>query len=124
MPTRPGAKTPINANTTGRFLSIEQVAAELNITTSQAYALLRSGSLPALKIGGRGQWRVERTRLEAWIEVTYAETETYVGEHPMAAGNVWRDEFGRPTHPGDPDVLDDPDVTSASHIESTLPNEG
>ena len=47
MPARPGATTPINANTTGRFLSVEQVAAELNVTTSQSYALLRSGSLPA-----------------------------------------------------------------------------
>jgi len=83
MPARPEANTPINANTTGRFLSIEQVAAELNITNSQAYALLRSGSLPALKISGRGQWRVERTRLEEWIETTYSQTGTYVEEHPI-----------------------------------------
>lgn len=108
MPARPGAKTPVNANTTGRFLSIEQVAAELNVTTAQAYALLRSGSLPALKIGGRGMWRVERTRLEAWIETTYAQTAAYVVEHPVAAGNVWRDEWGTPE-------LDDEPLAEEGH---------
>lgn len=83
MPAHPGAKTPINPNTTGRFLSIEQVAAELNITTAQSYALLRSGSLPALKIGGRGQWRVEAEQLEAYIKRMYDETAAFIAEHPF-----------------------------------------
>ena len=34
------------------------------------------------------------------------QTETYVAEHPMAAGSVWRDEFGHPTQPGDNEDLD------------------
>lgn len=37
--------------------------------------------------------------LEAWIEATYSKTEVYVEQHPMAAGNVWRDESGHPTIP-------------------------
>lgn len=51
-----------------RFLTLEQVAQELVISKAQAYALVRSGDLPAIKIGGRGVWRVERARLEQWIE--------------------------------------------------------
>lgn len=96
MPARPGARTPINPNTTGRFLTIENVAAELNITTTQSYALLRAGTLPALKIGGRGMWRVERTVLEAWITDTYGITEAYVAANPMPRGNVWRDDWATP----------------------------
>jgi len=40
------------------------VAETLNISASQTYALVRSGDLPAIKIGGRGQWRVESSALE------------------------------------------------------------
>ncbi len=31
----------------------------LGISVAQVYALVRRGELPAIKIGGRGQWRVE-----------------------------------------------------------------
>ena len=44
-----------------RFLTLGDVADVLNISASQTYALVRSGALPAIKIGGRGQWRVEAT---------------------------------------------------------------
>ena len=33
------------------------------------------GELRAIKIGGRGQWRIERDELEAFIQRMYAETE-------------------------------------------------
>ena len=67
-----------------RFLQLSEVAEILNISSSQTYALVRSGELPAIKIGGRGQWRVERSRLEAYIERLYAETEAFVAAHPFA----------------------------------------
>jgi len=35
---------------------------------------VRSGELPAIKIGGNGQWRVERAVLESFIEAKYEET--------------------------------------------------
>lgn len=66
-----------------RFLTLSDVADILNISASQTYALVRSGSLPAIKIGGRGQWRVEREQLEAYIERLYAETRTFVETHPL-----------------------------------------
>lgn len=59
---------------TPRFLTLTDVAETLNITMSQTKALVRGGSLPALKIGGRGVWRVEASMLEDYIERMYAET--------------------------------------------------
>jgi excisionase family DNA binding protein len=68
-----------------RFLQLADVAEVLNISAAQAYALVRSGELPAIKIGGRGQWRVEATELEAYIQRLYAETRQFVAAHPFGA---------------------------------------
>jgi hypothetical protein len=35
-----------------------------------------------IKIGGRGDYRIGRDDLEAYIERTYAKTERWIGEHP------------------------------------------
>lgn len=56
-----------------RFLTLDDVAEILNISWSQAYALVRSKDLSAIQIGGRNQWRVEITQLDAYIERKYAE---------------------------------------------------
>lgn len=56
-----------------RFLTLADTADVLNISASQAYALVRSGELPAIKIGGSGHWRVERSVLEAYIAGKYEE---------------------------------------------------
>ena len=66
-----------------RFLQLTDVAEILNISSSQTYALVRSGELPAIKIGGRGQWRVERTVLEEYIQRCYAETRAFVTSSPV-----------------------------------------
>jgi excisionase family DNA binding protein len=66
-----------------RFLTLADVAETLNISASQTYALVRNGDLPAIKVGGRGQWRVEATALEAYIQRLYAETEHFVRTHPL-----------------------------------------
>jgi len=55
-------------------MSLTDVAEVLSISATQAYALVRRGELPAIKIGGRGQWRVERAELEAYIERQYSST--------------------------------------------------
>jgi excisionase family DNA binding protein len=68
-----------------RFLQLADVAEILNISAAQAYALVRSGALPAIKIGGRGQWRVEAEQLEAYIARAYAETRAFVETHPYGA---------------------------------------
>jgi excisionase family DNA binding protein len=66
-----------------RFLLLSDVAAELNVSDSQIYHMVRSGELPAIKIGGRGQWRVERARLEEYIQQRYAETAEWVVQNPL-----------------------------------------
>jgi len=66
-----------------RFLLLSDVATELNVSDSQVYHMVRSGELPAIKIGGRGQWRVERARLEEYIQQKYAETATWVQQNPL-----------------------------------------
>jgi excisionase family DNA binding protein len=66
-----------------RFLTREQVAEELSISMSQTYALIRRGDIRAAKIGGRGDWRVGRDDLEAFIERTHEETARWVEAHPF-----------------------------------------
>ena len=75
----------------------------LNISAAQVYALVRSGDLPAIKIGGRGQWRVEASELEGYIARMYDETREFVDTH----------KFGKaeddPATSGDTDDTDDTD---------------
>lgn len=56
-----------------RFLTLDDVAEVLNVSWRQAYALVRSQELPAIQVGGRNQWRVEISQLDAYIERKYAE---------------------------------------------------
>ncbi|MFT4030425.1 MAG: helix-turn-helix domain-containing protein [Protaetiibacter sp.] len=58
----------------GRFLTIADTAEILNISAGQAYALVRSGELPAIKLGSHGQWRIEREALEGYIAARYEQT--------------------------------------------------
>ena len=53
--------------TTDRFLTLVDVAEILNISASQTYALVRSGDLKGIQIGGRNQWQVERIKLEEFF---------------------------------------------------------
>jgi excisionase family DNA binding protein len=66
-----------------RFLTLADVADVLNISASQTYALVRSGELEAIKIGGRGQWRVEASVLEDYIAKAYEETRAFVIANPL-----------------------------------------
>ncbi len=67
-----------------RFLTLTDVAEILNTSSAQVYALVRRGELKAIKIGGRGQWRVEASELEEFIARMYVETGVYLDEHPFA----------------------------------------
>ena len=68
---------------TPRFLTLDDVAEILNVSWSQAYALVRRKELIAIQIGGRGQWRVEVDELERFIQQKYAEARA--GTVPEAA---------------------------------------
>jgi excisionase family DNA binding protein len=73
-----------------RFLTLADVAEILNISASQAYALVRNQELPAIKIGGRGQYRVERDKLEDYIARMYEQTRAFLTEHPFVEGETER----------------------------------
>ena len=66
-----------------RFLTLTDVGEILSISAAQTYALVRSGALRAIKVGGRGQWRVEATELEAYIARCYDETSSFIAAHPF-----------------------------------------
>ena len=57
-----------------RFLTVSEVADEFAASTAQMTALVRRGDLPAFKLGGRGQWHVERAKLEEFIAQAYDDT--------------------------------------------------
>jgi len=69
-----------------RFLTLTDVAETLNISMSQARAMVRSGELPAIQVGGRGQWRVEKSVLEDYIEQAYRRTAASIREHQDTQG--------------------------------------
>jgi excisionase family DNA binding protein len=94
-----------------RFLQLADVAEVLNISSAQVYALVRSGDLPAIKIGGRGQWRVEVKELETYIARMYAETREFVTTH----------RFGRSDDSDDSD--DDPAEDAAADPDDPADDE-
>jgi len=67
---------------TPRFITLADVALILNIAPAQVYTLVRSGELPAIKIGARGQWRVEASELEKFILSQYKSTAEFVRNNP------------------------------------------
>lgn len=56
---------------TQRFLTIADVAETLNLSQSATRALLSSGELPAIQVGGKRAWRIEASELERYIERQY-----------------------------------------------------
>ena len=48
------------------FLTTEEVLAYLKTTPRTIYRLIRSGELPAVRIGR--QWRFRRADLDEWVE--------------------------------------------------------
>lgn len=75
-----------------RFLTLTDVSETLNVTLAQTKALVRSGDLPAIKIGGRGAWRVERSALEDYITRMYEETKRFIAGELTTVEQASRDE--------------------------------
>lgn len=76
---------------TQRFLTLADVAEILAISASQTYALVRNEELKAIKIGGRGQWRVESSALEEYIQRAYTDTSAWISAHPLADAGAAED---------------------------------
>ena len=76
----------------GRFLTLADTAQILNVSVTQAYAVVRSGELPAIRVGS--SWRVEREALEAYIEAMYEQTRRMNLWHQSEFANVADFSFG------------------------------
>lgn len=64
-----------------RLLTLKETAAYLNLSEAEVYSLARSGQLPAVKIGGRGTWRVDRRRLDGFIDGLHESTERWIKDN-------------------------------------------
>ena len=49
-----------------RLLTLSEAAQVLHVSTKTLQRMIRSGDLPALKVGG--QWRLRESQLIRWIE--------------------------------------------------------
>jgi excisionase family DNA binding protein len=67
-----------------RLLTLEDVATYLSVSVAQVYALVRSGELPAVKLGGRGVWRVDKRELDAYIDRLHERTSEWTRLHPLS----------------------------------------
>ena len=56
---------PTNAST-DVLLTIDEVLAKLRVKSSTVYRLIKTGGLPAIRVGRR--WRVRRSDFEAWLD--------------------------------------------------------
>lgn len=66
-----------------KLLTLAEVAELLNTSSAQVYALVRSGELPAMKMGGRGQWRVHPDRLKQYVDHAHESTAEWVKHNPL-----------------------------------------
>ncbi len=51
---------------TDQVLTVREVAELLKLAEKTVYSMAQRGEIPAFKV--RGQWRIQRTDLQAWIE--------------------------------------------------------
>lgn len=68
-----------------RFLTLTDVAEQLQVSISAVRNLVKSGELKAIQLGGRGLWRVEVSALEEFIDEQYRQTSRRLdgGETPF-----------------------------------------
>lgn len=69
-----------------RFLTLADVAEILATSVAQVRALVQSGELRYIQIGGRQQYRIEAVELENYIQRMYAESDAKA-ERPTSAAD-------------------------------------
>jgi excisionase family DNA binding protein len=62
----PRAQEPDPALSKRAVYTVVEVAKLLSLSRGSAYALVRDGTIPALRLGGR--WVVPRGRFHAWLD--------------------------------------------------------
>lgn len=70
-----GTPDPSPAGAARRFLTLADVAEILSTSVAQVRALVHSGELRYIQIGGRQQYRIEAVELEKYIQRMYARSD-------------------------------------------------
>ncbi|MGN8131517.1 excisionase family DNA-binding protein [Paenarthrobacter sp. 22069] len=73
-----------SGNRRRRFLTIEQVAEELNVGLPTVRALLSAGEMRGIQVGTRGLWRVGSADLDQYISNAYAQTAERIARGELA----------------------------------------
>ncbi|MEV7661805.1 helix-turn-helix domain-containing protein [Paenarthrobacter sp. NPDC089316] len=69
-------------------MTIEQVAEELATTEIQIRAMLKSGQLKGIQIGGRNVWRIGRQDLEVFIQDAYRQVSERIADGNLDEGGA------------------------------------
>jgi excisionase family DNA binding protein len=64
----PAAGATARLRATRAVYTVREVAELLSLSLGSTYALIRSGEIPALKLGGR--WVVPKKRFHAWLNAS------------------------------------------------------
>ncbi|MCO4263730.1 helix-turn-helix domain-containing protein [Pseudarthrobacter sp. MDT3-26] len=70
-----------------RFLTIDQVAEELNVSDAQVRALLKTGDLRGIQVGGKGLWRIGATDVEDYIADAYRRAAERIASGDLGAAD-------------------------------------
>lgn len=81
-----------------RFLTMAQVAEELNVKQSLVQGLIRTGELRAFQVGGRGMWRIGRQDVEDYIAEAYRRTAERIAAGDLEDGGETGDQVASPAH--------------------------
>ncbi|TFD77361.1 helix-turn-helix domain-containing protein [Cryobacterium fucosi] len=85
----------------GRFLTLADTAEVLSLSAAEVFDLVRTGELPAIRLGTTGVWRVERIVLESFIEAKYEEARRMALWQQSDFGNIPELSGGRIIRPED-----------------------
>ncbi|MUK03260.1 excisionase family DNA-binding protein [Vibrio cholerae] len=66
---------------------MQQAGEELNVQRTTVMGLIKTGELPAIQVGGRGQWRIERTKLEDYIATAYERARVEIAREGQPGDN-------------------------------------
>jgi excisionase family DNA binding protein len=97
----------VSSSSVGRFLTLADTAEILNVSAAEALDLVRTGELPAIRVGAAGSWRVERVVLESYIEAGYEEARRmslwqqsdFANIPELSGGTIIRPENPAPERP-------------------------
>lgn len=64
-----------------KFLTIADVADYLSVSAGQVRTLIKNGEIPAIQVGGRGQWRIEEQKLDEYIQRGYELTRSKIASN-------------------------------------------